>query len=464
MHLFTALNTALLASAVGAASISTSHVLHEKRSSLADSSSWVKRSQAPRDLILPVRVGIINSQNNIAKGHDHLMDIADPTSEKFGQHWTPEQVYEFFSPSEDTVQEVQEWLSSYGIDKHRHKVKVAPSRGHVQFHATVDELEALLGTQYDVWEHAGTGKMSISCDEYHVSPEIQKHIDFITPTIGLDPSASASHSLARRTQKRGVRSNKNLAHGSERGPIMKKPAMAGKTSCWQKATPQCIKDLYQIADPSENTTQPGNDLGLYEEEMPYDQLNLDLFFSQFAPHIPNDTHPEALSIDGGIKVGSAGQGGSETMLDLDMVYPIIYPQGVKIFQTYSEFLGENGYTGIFNQFLDALDASYCTYEGGDDPKIDPKFPDGISYNGTRICGAFKPTNVISISYIVAEDAYSPAYATRQCHEYMKLGLMGTSVIVASGDNGTLSRFPDEGCLANGSQRPGFPTACPYGKQ
>jgi tripeptidyl-peptidase-1 len=388
------------------------------------------------------------------------MDISDPTSEKFGKHWTPEQVHEFFSPSEDTVQEVREWLSSYGIDKHRHKV--APSRGHVQFHASVDEVEALLGTQYDIWENTGTGKMSISCDEYHVSPEIQKHIDFVTPTIGLDPSAS--HSLARRTQKRGVGSNRSLAHGSERGPVMKKPAVAGQTSCWELASPQCIKDLYQIADPSENTTQPGNELGLYEEMMPYDQLNLDWFFSQFAPHIPNGTHPAALSIDGGVNVGTAGQGGPETMLDLNMVYPIIYPQGVKIFQTYSEYLGENGYTGIFNQFLDALDASYCTYEGGDDPKIDPKFPDGTTYNKTRICGAFKPTNVISVSYIVAEDAYTPAYATRQCHEYMKLGLMGTSIIVASGDNGTLSRFPDQGCLANGAQRPGFPTSCPYGKQ
>lgn len=31
--------------------------------------------------------------------------------------------------------------------------------------------------------------------------------------------------------------------------------------------------------------------------------------------------------------------------------------------------------GSFNTFLDALDASYCTYEGGDDQNEDPTYPD-----------------------------------------------------------------------------------------
>jgi len=31
-------------------------------------------------------------QQNIHKGHDFLMDVSDPTSPNYGNHWTPEQV------------------------------------------------------------------------------------------------------------------------------------------------------------------------------------------------------------------------------------------------------------------------------------------------------------------------------------------------------------------------------------
>ena len=39
------------------------------------------------------------------------MDVSDPRSPNFGKHWTPEQVYDFFSPDPDTINEVEDWLS-----------------------------------------------------------------------------------------------------------------------------------------------------------------------------------------------------------------------------------------------------------------------------------------------------------------------------------------------------------------
>jgi len=70
--------------------------------------------------------------------------------------------------------------------------------------------------------------------------------------------------------------------------------------------------------------------------------------------------------------------------------------------------------------------------------------------GNAVCGVFKPTNVISISYGAPESAYPAAYLKRQCNEYirfpkpqgpltpvrfLKLGLQGVSVIVSSGHRG-----------------------------
>jgi tripeptidyl-peptidase-1 len=78
-----------------------------------------------------------------------------------------------------------------------------------------------------------------------------------------------------------------------------------------------------------------------------------------------------------------------------------------------------------------------------------------------MCGTYKPTNVISLSYEAAEAVYSPFYAQRQCHEYMKLGLQGISILFSSGDSGVVSGAGVVGCLDGDKYNPGFPSTCPY---
>lgn len=62
----------------------------------------------------------------------------------------------------------------------------------------------------------------------------------------------------------------------------------------------------------------------------------------------------------------------------------------------------------------------------------------------------------------------PAYEERQCREYLKLGLMGTTFVYSSGDYGV--EFDGGGCLnPNGTENngdsgifvPTFPGGCPY---
>jgi hypothetical protein len=47
----------------------------------------------------------------------------------------------------------------------------------------------------------------------------------------------------------------------------------------------------------------------------------------------------------------------------------------------------------------------------------------------------RQTNVISISYGGQESDLPAAYQQRQCNEFMKLGLQGVSIVLASGDSG-----------------------------
>jgi tripeptidyl-peptidase-1 len=55
-----------------------------------------------------------------------------------------------------------------------------------------------------------------------------------------------------------------------------------------------------------------------------------------------------------------------------------------------------------------------------------------------MCGVYKPTNVISMSYGRAESSFSVNYQKRQCDEWMKLGLQGVTVVASSGDTGPLA--------------------------
>lgn len=178
------------------------------------------------------------------------------------------------------------------------------------------------------------------------------------------------------------------------------------------------------------------------------------------------------AIDGAKAPNSVLEAGSESDLDFQISYPIIWPQNSILFQT-DDMVYENNYTsqGFLNNFLDAIDGSYCTYSaygetGNSD--LDLPYPDTTAggYKGQLQCGVYKPTNVISISYGAAEADLPISYQRRQCDEYMKLGLQGVSVIVASGDSGVAGRNGDptpHNCLGEDGKvfAPDFPASCPY---
>lgn len=107
-----------------------------------------------------------------------------------------------------------------------------------------------------------------------------------------------------------------------------------------------------------------------------------------------------------------------------------YPQPITYFP-----VGHNG-SVYYDPFLDALDASFCTYDG-DDSGYAGNFETYYESYGytTALCGSYSPPNVISTSWGGDEFLGDLAYENRQCHEYLKLGLAGVSVVYSSGDNG-----------------------------
>ncbi|TVY22058.1 Aorsin [Lachnellula arida] len=351
-----------------------------------------------------------------------------------------------FAPAQATIDTVKEWLTDFGIDATR--ITNSDNKGWLAFDATASEAEALLHAKYHYYEDA-EGYLTPACESYHVPRDIQEHIDYITPGVKLLAPRKRAHDK-RRVAISSSQGDATIAPLKVLYPPDLNITAAGElATCDKSITPACIRALYDIPETPEypnGNPRSDNSLGIFEEGDFYAQADLDLYFSSFAPRIPTGTHPTLASIDGGkapVPVFEAG----ESDLDLEIAYPLIYPQKITLYQTDDRQYAQSGPgipKGGFNTFLDALDGSYCTYsafgETGNDPSLDPKYPDTLdsgedAYKGQLQCGIYKPTNVISVSYSDQEADLPAYYQQRQCNEFVKLGLQGVSIFHASGDYG-----------------------------
>ncbi|KAH8810891.1 peptidase S8/S53 domain-containing protein [Xylogone sp. PMI_703] len=457
MRFSTVVATAALALTCSAApSLSSRHVLHEKRE--AAPHEWEKRDRALAHQVLPIRLAL--RERNIENAEQYIYDVSDPSSANFGKHWTAEQVANTFAPHPETKDTVIDWLVGSGIDRAR----ITLSTGHnwVQFDGTVEEAERLFATEYWHYQHTETGGYRLACDDYSLPEHVQKHVDFAMPTIQLDGlKPVANFKLGGRT------STAAFASG----------AKIGSEPCGTLVTVECLRQLYKF--PAGKTAAAGNDIGIGEWADYLYEPDLPTYFKNFtSPEIPADTRPDFISIDGGLTANLttvSQESGVESALDVQSAYSIIYPQKVRLYQVGDGINVDS--VGTFNIFLDALDASYCTYEGGDQPYVDPAYPDPNDnlqgYQGPLQCGGAPKSNVISVSYGQIEGALPEFYQRRQCNEWMKLGLQGVSVIFASGDSGVANRYNSgypNSCLNkdnlfvdnNGTRySPSFPVNCPY---
>lgn len=418
-------------------------------------------------------------QANLDKAEQFLMDVSHPESIKYGQHWSMQDIADTFAPSPGTVQAVTQWLHSSGISPER--ISRSPSLGWLYLNVTVNEAEKLLKTQYYVYKHL-TGEQQIACTQYWVPEHVSPHLDFITPTVHLDSQVkhSAKHvttipklDLHHRAVRVPVKNDTAANVGSpDSGSIPKKGSgidmtkmSSGLAGCDDFIIPDCIRALYDI--PSGTSANPKNSLGVVEfSPQTYVQEDLDLFFSAVSPDQVQKT--PALNAINGATIESPQRSfafNGEADIDLGYAMALVNPQNVTLYQ-----VGDRQSGGSFNDFLDAIDGSYCTFDGGDDPSRDTIYPNPKGgYQGPKYCGVFPPTKVISISYDQNEAGLPTRYATRQCMEYLKLGLAGSTVVYAAGDfgvAGTRDRCLDKTTNTynngtGGAFNPAFPASCPF---
>lgn len=297
---------------------------------------------------------------------------SDPWSANFGKHWTSEEVIEAFRPSQQTEDEVRNWLVDNGIPAAR--ISHSDNKGWFAFYATAEEAENLLYTEYHEYEDSVTGGIIPACEEYHVPKHIRQHIDYISPGIKLlaPPQSHKSKRDAFLVKDEAKELATRNRHGELKIDTDAHPDPNDLSTCDIAITPACVAALYQI--PAGTSKNPKNSMGIFESELQfYTQLDLDSFFTNFTRYIPNGTHPIGANVDGGQQsTTDPYQAGGEANLDLMLAYPIIYPQTITLYEVDDFIVQANPndtYTFGFNTFLDALDGV----------SLGPKHFDGFIY-------------------------------------------------------------------------------------
>ncbi|KAL6830938.1 peptidase S8/S53 domain-containing protein [Trichoderma sp. SZMC 28015] len=444
---------AVLLSVAVARVVPSSHVRHEVRDGLLNS-HWTKKSRIEGETTVPVRVGL--TQSNLDIGEAMLMNISHPNSEHYGKHLSASEVDEMFAPSKKSIDAVTKWLRSSLSDR---VINLSRSRQWLELNATVAELQDLLHTDYHEYTSKISGRAALGCQEYHIPLQLRDDIDFITPGVMMLE--------IRKRDENSVRSFGPMVPKLTPTTTMRPEQPGNLSNCSSMVTPECVRAMYNVADKPKG--HPNNTIGIYSTQgQQYSPDSLSIFLKLFAPEIPQGTQPEFQGVDGAPSPTPLPYDAAEEAdLDFQAAYPLAYPAKVVnyLVDDFYYEAGGGGVSGLFNTFLDALDKSYCTYsaygETGDLPGVDPTYPDTSEggYDQPEQCGAYTPTNVISISYGEDGGSLPMNYQRRQCNEWMKLGLQGVTVIVASGDGG-VGGFGGSQC-ANGPFVTIQPADCPY---
>lgn len=230
---------------------------------------------------------------------------------------------------------------------------------------------------------------------------MQEHIDLVKPTVHMEARISAPTRNTKRDRigKRHAAPTSGLKTNGKQPVPPKGTTTLGLADCDEFITPICLQTLYNIDyTPVEThvntfgivefTPQAFLQGDLSECVFPLRDFSLtsrlDLFFKNFTP-ARDGTKPVLVSIDGGVAqtTDQSFDFNGESDLDLEYGFALTTPQPILLLQTGDLVEGAG-----FDNWLDAVDAPFCTFEGGDDPTQDGIYPDPLpgGFDHPESCG------------------------------------------------------------------------------
>ncbi|KAJ7315162.1 subtilisin-like protein [Mycena albidolilacea] len=260
---------------------SPTHVLHEARALVPK--GYDDGSLVDADTIVHFRIAL--AQSNISGLKDVLDEVSNPSSPRYGQYLSKEQVIERTQASPSTISAIQDWLASHNLVSS----VVSPFNDWIAFSGSITQANSLLAADFVNHTHSESGSSFIRTRSYSIPAALKSHIEYITPTVSLPslpPRIASTESTPAVYQ----------------GPVT-------RATCTGITSPQCLQSLYGL--PTTSQSGVSNALGI-------GNLNSNTFMHDYRPD-NTATSYTTVSINGGANSQTVNASAEGTM---DMEYTV----------------------------------------------------------------------------------------------------------------------------------------------
>lgn len=370
------------------------------------------------------------------------MPVSDPSHSRYGQHLSADEVNELVRPTDETLNDVLEWLSDANIGSE--KLSFSPAKDWIKVALPIEAAERLLDTDYSVYLHNKEGHYLVRTPNWSLPLHLHEKIDAIQPTTSFMRPEKRASTMKPISAEQNFKATPFKAHyTSPDYPDVSKVCNASLV------TPACLRTLYGTIDYTPQATdknkialtnylgeiQARSDVRKFLQTYRPDAVNA---ADDFTNIVINNGAPDLEFLN---STQIANQSGLEGSLDAETIIGITYPTSLI---TYS--------TGGQPPFTPDLNTPTDTNE---------PYLDWVQYVLNQSDADIPQT--VSTSYGDDEQTVPYSYATKVCSLFAQLGARGVTLLHSSGDSGVGGNGT---CVSNDGTNttefiPQFPASCPY---
>ncbi|CRG84112.1 tripeptidyl-peptidase I [Talaromyces islandicus] len=397
---------------------------------------WNVVSSAPESHRIELHFAL--KQSRFDELEKTLYEVSTPGHPRYRQHLSQEEVHDLVKPTDETLDLVEEWLVSHGVDVDG--LDYTPSKDWFTVTLPIDTIERLLNTKYSVYEHED-GTRLVRTPKWSLPEHLHDHIESIQPTNSFFRPHQEGRQFKIADELASFPAYA-VAEAQVENPTV--DAVCNSSL----VTPLCLRTLYGTVD---YTPQAHGK----------NKIGINNFLNETANHSDvnifiNTYRPEAKGFNFTTFIVSHGDDQQtpdtpeqledgkdiEANLDAETIIGISYPTKVYTYNT-------GGNPPPFKPSV------------GSDSDTNEPYATWLKFVSSQSDDILPQT--ISTSYGDEEQTVPPSYAHSVCKRFAALGARGVTILFASGDSGVGGNGT---CVSNdGKNRtefiPEFPTGCPY---
>lgn len=226
---------------------------HKVKESIHPPPGWVAKQLAPHNHGVKLRIGL--PQPNFSVLEQHLYEVSDPDSPRYGQHLSKEETEELVAPHPDSLAAVENWLASHGLTADN-GLHYSPAKDWISIHVPVSLAEKMLDTvctslsakmlsfellfqKYHVWTHTESGDSLVRTTSYSLPEDLHEHVDVVQPTTSFARTKGLKTTFSFVPEANIATTSKDAAPFVD--PVT---GVTVDPSCNTTITVTCLKQLY----------------------------------------------------------------------------------------------------------------------------------------------------------------------------------------------------------------------------